>query len=294
MLEEEFETETLLDVNEFDSQTPTFVDRQLLPATMLPSDGVVVDGRLFTFGEGTTDALIYSPVTEEWTTLPDLPEARVGARVVSEGTRVYIVTGTRPDGAPIRFLDHLDVAAGSPAWSRTEIDGGIDALSEAAVTVHAGSLFVFGGRDETGTITGDGYSFVLASATSATPLFAALPDVLPQARFLPAAFVAPDPQTSDFIIHITGGLSATGVGLTSEVLFDPALKTSSLAPDPVPNARTDPQIIEGNGEFFALWSRRIGFGRDDRVDVYDVATGTWAQTTSAPRTLQMTTAAFVD
>ncbi|MHC4390518.1 MAG: hypothetical protein ACYS22_04275, partial [Planctomycetota bacterium] len=73
LLEEEFETETLLDVHEFDSQTPTFVDRQLLPATMLPADGVVVDGRLFTFGDGTTDALIYDPADETWTTLPDLP-----------------------------------------------------------------------------------------------------------------------------------------------------------------------------------------------------------------------------
>ncbi|MEM6673066.1 MAG: kelch repeat-containing protein [Planctomycetota bacterium] len=97
--------------------------------------------------ESSTEVSLFDPLSDEWTSLPDLPEPRSSHRAVVVGDTLYVAGGWNLQGNSKSSEWHDDVVAldlTSPESGWTSIEAPFRARALGAATV-GGKLFVVGG-----------------------------------------------------------------------------------------------------------------------------------------------------
>lgn len=278
-------------VQAYDADQETAQDVASMPFPLAPAPAsAVVDGRIFVLQDGGTQALLFDPGANAWTTLSPLPEARSGAQATVSGTQVFVGTGYTGAGTPSRFVDVLDVTSVTSTWQRIEIPSALDALGDAALSIAGGRLYLVGGRDDLGAFTRDALALDLSTIATGTPQWASLPDVLPAPRALAGAFL-----DQDHLI-VVGGHGGDGVGIGTAVDFDLGQDADLGAFDTLSTttAYVAPQVVPGTAQVLVMWSRTADTGLQARVDLFSRSTKTFTAGPDYPLALRMSAGAFVD
>ncbi|HET9157684.1 MAG TPA: kelch repeat-containing protein, partial [Myxococcaceae bacterium] len=124
-----------------------------LPGAAVENPAVATDGgKLYVFGGSThsfsgalTNAAVFDPKTNTWTSLPPMTTARSGAMAKAIGGKIYVAGGMGGDGASLDSVEVFDPAAagGAGAWGTAASMG--SRRDNAGSAVLGGKLYVFGG-----------------------------------------------------------------------------------------------------------------------------------------------------
>jgi len=276
----------------FDAAAPSWTARPSMPVPVSGQSGVVAaSGRVYLLASGGASALRFDPQAAagegEWTQLPDLPIARDAAVAVTVGSLVCLGSGLN-GGAPIRFVEVLDDAAPTPAWSRIPIPF---SRHECALVGLSDRLLLIGGRDDRGTVQQDIWELRPVTTTAFwRPIgFLSTPRVLP-GTFVVDAATAPK-------VHVVSGGDRDGAPIASEEVIDITPSVVVRAPVAIPTARIAPQIVSAGGKFYVADARTYAVALTQRLDRFDPAgAGTgWTLRTNHPAALSgMSLAALAD
>lgn len=121
----------------------------------LPGSGVenpaaaVLNGKLYVFGGSTSpfsgavsNAAVYDPATNSWTSLADMPTARGGATAQAINGRIYVIGGMNDQGASVGTVEVYNPSTNS--WQTAPSLNNVRDNPGSAVL--DGDIYVFGGR----------------------------------------------------------------------------------------------------------------------------------------------------
>jgi N-acetylneuraminic acid mutarotase len=150
-------------VHSFDPVSNTWTPLCSLPAPTGSSRAAVVGGKVFLFmgvhdDRESLDTLIYDPLKNTWDKGVDQPRRRwldtCNTCTVAGSDQIYIVSGSARDRVPYSEVDILDCSQGKwrlgPPFPSPR--------ASHAVAVHGDKIYVFGGRNPSGT-SASVYSF---------------------------------------------------------------------------------------------------------------------------------------
>ncbi len=110
---------------------------------------IAYKGLLYAFGGSTspftgavTNAAVYDPNTNQWTSLAGMPTARGGATAQAVGESIYVIGGLDTNGDSVSTVEAFDLTAGT--WS--VVPSMPTARDNAGSAVLNGKIYVFGGR----------------------------------------------------------------------------------------------------------------------------------------------------
>jgi N-acetylneuraminic acid mutarotase/glucose/arabinose dehydrogenase len=134
----------------YDSTTNSWTTGPNLPGSAVENPAVVAfDGKLYAFGGATdpftgavSNAAVFDPNTNAWTSLAPMPTARGGATAQAINGKIYVVGGMDSTGASLAVVEVYDPATNT--WSTVAaMTTRRDNPGSAALN---GLLYIFGGR----------------------------------------------------------------------------------------------------------------------------------------------------